>query len=210
MRNVGTEHPVRVSSALLASVLSLGLVALSAACVKRAESPQEAPQEAQTAPLPSTPAADNHPPSLECLLVLPKTITLGEPIELSFLVRNVGPGEVWVLKWQTPLEDFRADVLRIDGEAGTVAYAGPMVKRGDPSREEYVHLDPGASTERVVDLANAYPIAAPGHYRLSFNRGLMDVTSREEDVPRRLDQLRRFPLACPTVEFKVGPAKGGS
>jgi len=194
---------VRARFALF-SLLALLAAAISGGCAK-GESPKE---EAATAPndQPEMPA---HRPKVECLLGPPRLATAGQPIELSFVLRNTGPAPIWVLRWQTPLEDLRGDVLRIVGPDGkTLAYQGPMVKRGDPTPDEYVRLESGAATERVVDAATAYPFTAPGTYSVSFTRGLADVVTRESDVPRRRDLLRPIPLTCGPFDFQVVAGKG--
>jgi len=183
---------------------------MGGACAK-----SEAPKE--EAPTASNAAKEmpDHPPEIECLLAPPQSVGVGEPIELTFVLRNVGPAPIWVLRWQTPLEDLRGDVLQIVGADGKpLSYQGPMIKRGDPTPEEYVRLEPGAGTERVVDAGAAYPIATPGTYSVSFTRGLADVANRERDVPRRRDLLRPFPLTCGPAKFQVvagdaGAARGG-
>ncbi len=154
-----------------------------------------------------TPTLD-HPPSLFCLLGPPRKATLGGPIEVSFVLRNTGPAPVWVLRWGTPLEDFRGDALRIvDPNGQPLEYQGPMVKRGDPAAQDYVRLEAGASTERVVDVAAAYEFTTPGQYSLSFESGLFDTAMQEGDVPRRRDQLQQQPLSCGPFEFVVDAAK---
>lgn len=190
-----------------APVALLSLLALWAAAAGGCARPEAPPEEAATASddHPEMPA---HPPELECLLGPPRRATVGQPIEISFVLRNTGPAPVWVLRWQTPLEDLRGDVLGIVGPDGKpLPYQGPMVKRGDPTPEDYVRLEPGAASERVVDAGAAYPIAAPGAYKVSFTRGLADVITREGEVPRRRDLLRPFPLTCEPADFQVGAAK---
>ncbi|MEP7013276.1 MAG: protease [Acidobacteriota bacterium] len=168
----------------------------------------KAPQEEAAAAANEQKEMPEHPPKLECLLSPPRLATLGKAVELTFVLRNTGPAPVWVLRWQTPLEDLRGDVLQIVGPDGKpLAYQGPMVKRGDPTPEEYVRLESGAAAERVVDIAAAYPFAAPGTYSVTFNLGLADVAGREGDVPRRRDLLRPFPLSCGPVDFPVAAAK---
>ncbi|HEV7672051.1 MAG TPA: hypothetical protein VGS22_26320 [Thermoanaerobaculia bacterium] len=178
----------------------LALAATSGGCVKG----ERAKEEAATAPNAQAEMPD-HPPKLECLLGPPRAAVLGQPIEISFVLRNTGPAPVWVLRWQTPLEDLRGDVLRIVGPDGhPLAYQGPMVKRGDPTPDDYVRLESGAASEKVVDVGAAYSFAAPGRYSVSFTRGLADVLNRESDVPRRRDLQRPFPLTCGPLEFQVG------
>ncbi len=184
--------------------LLIFLAATTGGGCAKANAPQEeaaaAPNEQKEMP--------ELPPKLECLLSPPRLATLGKPVELTFVLRNTGPAPIWVLRWQTPLEDLRGDVLRIVGPDGQpLDYQGPMVKRGDPTPEEYVRLESGAASERVVDLAAAYPFAAPGTYSVSFDRGLADVAAREGDVPRRRDQLRPFPLSCGPFDFQITTGK---
>ncbi len=121
------------------------------------------------------------------------------------MLTNGGSAPVWVLRWGTPLEDFSGDALRIVGPDGRVLeYQGPMVKRGDPGMQEYVRIEPNASTERVIDAASAYSFAAPGRYSVSFDRGLLDTLTGQGEIPRPRDRHRPIDLTCGPVEFEVG------
>lgn len=140
---------------------------------------------------------------LECSMSVPPRLKVGEPVELRFQLRNPTASPLFVLEWHTPFEGLLANFLRVTRNGQDVPYQGPMMKRGDPSAEEYVTLQPGASAEAQVEVSLAYDFQQPGHYRLAFRDSLMDVVTRQAEVPRPLGRFQPLPVQCPAVETTI-------
>ena len=88
-------------------------------------------------------------PVLKGKLVASDVYDSAEPIKLRFDLTNSGAEDLYVLKWNTPLEGLNSDCLKvIRGENNKVAYDGPMIKRGSPGPEDYVLVPAGENRNR--------------------------------------------------------------
>ena len=146
-------------------------------------------------------------PEMECQIQPRPPLTAGGPVRIRFALTNPSDDPVWVLSWNTPLEErWMGTVFTLTGPGGEeIPYQGPMVKRGEPAREEYVEIAPGGTAEAVVDLAQVYEFKNPGRYRLQVTRDLLDLVPNGEDVPRSLDMFGPAPLRCNEVLLEVSP-----
>lgn len=126
---------------------------------------------------------------------------------LRFELANRSQAPLRVLQWNTPLEGWKGTILTVTREGEELPYQGPMLKRGDPGREEYAEIAAGGRIEATVDLAEVYDVSRPGSYRVEVTGDLLDVTS--EAVPRPRDRHQSMPLRCEPATFRVpgaGPA----
>jgi hypothetical protein len=148
-------------------------------------------------------------PRLDCRLEAVPPLTAGGPAAVRFTLTNRGDSPVWVLRWNTPLEErWKGTIFAIvadDAGGRELPYQGPMVKRGDPGREEYAEIPAGGSATGVADLAQVYDLSEAGSYRVEVTQGLHDVTTNAADVPRPRDRQRAFPLSCPPLDLEVAP-----
>ena len=48
-----------------------------------------------------------------------------------------------MLTWYTPLEGMAGEILQVTRDGAKLPYQGILAKRGDPTREEYVTIEPG-------------------------------------------------------------------
>ena len=94
---------------------------------------------------------------------------------VNFTLTNRGSQPVSVLKWHTPLEGIRNDIFQILHEGKPVPYVGPMVKRGQPTAEDFVTLAPGETVSAVVDLGAVYAFPEPGQYEVRYDPKLLDA-----------------------------------
>ncbi len=142
--------------------------------------------------------------TLECSLSVPATVKAGQPVTARFQLTNRTGRPLYVLKWRTPLEGrLLGNDFEITRDGTTLAYQGPMAKRGNPGAESYVTLTPGESVEATVELSLAYDFSQPGRYRIAFRNELLDVADKKADVPRTLDQFQPMPVQCPVVETTI-------
>lgn len=160
--------------------------------------------------VPSLEASASRPPDLACRLDAEPGAVAGGPVKVRFTLTNRGARGARVLRWQTPLEGFWADVFDVTFGGKKLAYEGPLMKRADPVREDYVEIAPGKSVTAVVDLAGPYDLRSPGTYRVAFTRGLLDVAREGEAVPRPRGEHRRRSLACEAIDVVVAGGQAGS
>jgi hypothetical protein len=150
--------------------------------------------------------ASPSPLPLECRIEPQSPSKAGGPAEIRFVLTNPSSDPVWFLRWNTPFEGWRGTIFTVTDPDGTeVPYAGPMVKRGDPGREEYVEIPAGGSVDAEVDLANVYDLGKPGRYRLQVTGGLIDLTTDGASVPRTREQHQGADLRCGEVTLEIGP-----
>lgn len=149
-------------------------------------------------------------PVLECSVTPRPPLTAGGPVQIRFALTNPEDGPVWVLTWNTPLEQWMGTVFTVTGPGGEeIPYQGPMAKRGEPAREDYVEIAPGGTAEATVDLAQVYEFKNPGRYRLQVTGDLFDVTRDGDDLPRSPDLFGPAALRCNEILLEVGPKAGG-
>lgn len=154
-------------------------------------------------------SSQSDPPfGIECALRVEEPLRAGGPVVLRFaLSRSAGSDEkpVYALRWYTPLEGVRGNFLKVERDGAALAYQGPLVKRGDPSLEDYVEVYPGKPVEGTVDLGPAYDFSRPGSYSIEFKTGLADLVDEPTLLPRSREAHHAVPLACPAVRFELRP-----
>lgn len=144
-------------------------------------------------------------PRMECQIQPRPPLTAGGPVQIRFALTNPTDETAWVLAWNTPLEQpALGTVFTLTGPGGEeIPYQGPMAKRGEPAREDYVEIAPGGTAEAVVDLAQVYEFKNPGRYRLQVTGDLFDVTADSDQIPRSVDLFGPAPLRCNEILLEV-------
>ena len=145
---------------------------------------------------------------LRCRWQAPAQVAAGEPVPLHFTISNTGGTALWVLTWNTPFEDggWFGPYVEVQRQGEALRYQGPMMKRGDPQRDDYLRLAPGASHSAVVDLSLPFDLSQPGRYRVQPRLRLHDVTSQAPSRPRSAHALH--PLDCEALEIEVLQPRG--
>jgi hypothetical protein len=141
--------------------------------------------------------------SLDCTLEMDETCPVDEPVNLRFELHNQSDCPLYVLIWYTPLEGLAGEIFQVTRNGEELRYQGMLGKRGDPSREEYITIEPGEVTSAEVDLRMGYDLSTPGSYQVEFTAGLQDVTDDASLVPRKRDGHRPQPLSCNRVSFNT-------
>ena len=156
--------------------------------------------------LPISVMADNKKDAVDlvCKMSVPVKAATGKSVKFKFEITNRGKQAVNVLTWNTPLEGFFGKFLQITGPQGELEYSGAMVKRGAPTREDYVSIRPGATKTKTLDLATAYELKAAGKYEVVFTGKLIDATTGK--IPRGFTEHAAFEITCPPVSFEVSHA----
>jgi hypothetical protein len=144
--------------------------------------------------------------SLDCTLEMDETYRVGEPVSLRFALHNPTDRPLYVLIWYTPLEGMAGDIFQVTRNGDKLPYQGMLAKRGDPTRDEYVVVEPGETASAQVDLKAGYGLSTPGSYLVQFTTGLQDVTGDGSLLPRKRENHRPQPVPCNTVGFSIVPA----
>ncbi|GGN65976.1 M35 family metallopeptidase [Nocardia rhizosphaerihabitans] len=149
---------------------------------------------------------DNQP--FECSLQGRTSYRLGEPIVLTFAIRNAANHTYALLTWNTPLAGDPLNFLVLTRDGITVRYDGRHVQRGNPADSDYLALAPGQSRTADIDIARLYRIEEPGHYRATLATVLSDARAVDpgtERPARSLAEHAQHPLPAASVEFTVTP-----
>ena len=155
----------------------------------------------------SVPGAAPAAESLHCVLRAPVRVAVGAPVPLRFGVTNRGRLAVSVLEWNTPFEGWFGAYVEVTRDGVALPYRGPMLKRGEPSADEYLSFGAAQTRRATVDLAQPFDLSQPGLYRVQARITLHDVAGAR--VPQRARALHEArPLACNAVELRIVPAFG--
>lgn len=162
--------------------------------------------DSTTTPDPSPSPNPGQTPTLQCRVEPSSPLTAGGPVEIRLVLTNPTREPLWFLKWNTPFEGWRGSIFTvIDPRGVEVPYGGPLMKRSDPSRDEYEQIPPGGTVEAAADLSNVYDLRTPGRYTLRVTDGLVDLTADAASVPRTREQHQPAPLQCEEVVLPLTP-----
>lgn len=142
---------------------------------------------------------------LRCAVEAASQAAAGQPVWLRFTLANVGPAALQVLRWNTPWEgQWFAPFVTVEVDGRALRYAGPAIKRAEPRAEDYLRLEPGASTTAEIDLALPFQLGQPGRYRVTPRLRLMDVfEAGAAAAPRPRERHAGMDLPCAAVEFTL-------
>jgi peptidyl-Lys metalloendopeptidase len=145
-------------------------------------------------------------PTVDCRVEPGSPLAAGGPAEIRIVLANPTSEPIWFLRWNTPFEGWRGTIFTLTGpDKAEIPFTGPMVKRGEPGRDEYVQIPPGGEVDATVDLATVYELRNPGRYRLRVTGGLADLTADGASLPRPRDRHQGVELRCKEVEFTLTP-----
>jgi peptidyl-Lys metalloendopeptidase len=91
-----------------------------------------------------------------------------EGAAMSFTMRNEGDKAISVLKWQTPFFGIEHDLFDVNVGGMDAEYNGRWIKRGAPTAEDWMTLQPGEARSIEIDLSEAYDFSATGQYQMKY------------------------------------------
>jgi hypothetical protein len=155
---------------------------------------------------------------LEAVLQAPASLPEGESVEVRFILINRSETGLYVLKWYTPLEGLQGDIFRVTRDGEPIPYNGRLVLRGDPTGDDYVHLDPGESVSATVDLATvgengapAYDFSRPGCYTIAFiSPRISHVAKSVTDMARSVEDLHPIQIPSEPVRVEITGSSGSA
>ena len=150
-----------------------------------------------------TPKAKDGGPPLKCTIEARDTYFLDDRVVVLFLLENRVERDLHVLQWRNPLEGVREKIFRVWRSGGELAYRGPKIYRGKPTRASYETIEAGKTVITKVDLAAHYRFERRGSYSLEFTGGILDHAWGDIVRVARPADFRRLPLSCNSVNFQM-------
>ena len=143
-------------------------------------------------------------PGLQCTLQAPARVVVGQPVRLTFTLTNRGASPLRVLEWNTPFEGWFAPYVQVARDGNAVPYRGPVMKRGDPSADEYFSLAAGGARRADVDLALPFDLSVPGRYLVTPQLTLFDqFAGGAKAAARPRDAHVPLALPCNPIEVEI-------
>jgi hypothetical protein len=127
----------------------------------------------------------------------------GKPVRIGFTLQNISDKNLWVLKWYTPLEDIKGKIFQVTCDGKEILYEGRMVKRGDPTKDDYIFLAPKDSVFAEVDLSKAYSLPVCDECYVAFKGRIHDIVTDESLLPNKSEKHQWVDIPGNTVTFSV-------
>ena len=96
----------------------------------------------------------------------------GEEIECEVTIANSHDRDCYLLARNTPLEGLRSHIFSVSTGGKVLPYDGMFLKRGPPSKEEYIFVRAKSSVSVSVDLSRVYNFASTGAYNVQLKMKL--------------------------------------
>lgn len=127
----------------------------------------------------------------------------GESVRIGFTLQNTSDENLWVLKWYTPLEGIKGKIFQVTCDGNEIPYEGRMVKRGDPTKDDYIFLAPKDSVFAEVDLSEAYSLPVCNECHVIFKGRIHDIVTDESLLPNKSEKHQWVDIPGNTVSFRV-------
>jgi hypothetical protein len=140
---------------------------------------------------------------VELSVKMQPTYQTNKPAVVEYIFTNNTKKTLYVLDWNSPLEGFKNKIFQAYRDGKALEYNGPMVKRGNPAKDNYKEIKPGNSISAKLDLAKAYDLTQAGKYRFEYPGKLMDYSYDGAAIPKTLDNLTPYQTAGSTINFTI-------
>jgi len=91
-----------------------------------------------------------------------------EPVLVDVTITNAGARKAKLLGWMLPAAELEESVFVVTRGGQRAAFVGPHYKRARAEAGDFVHLAPGASLTRQVDLSRFYDLSQTGDHDLQL------------------------------------------
>jgi len=118
-------------------------------------------------------------PIISCAISVQSTSLRADEILLDFIITNNSNKGISLLTWYSPLEGFLSNLFVITKLKNNelIEYQGPLVKRSQPTEDDFLSLAAKESITRQIDLSQAYQLTE-GRFSLKLNRTTMQLRSQ--------------------------------
>jgi len=188
------------------AMMLVTLMLLSSGCLQR----EGKASLAQDEPVGSDPIGSQGA-DLQAFLSAPDQVSLCDPIPIVFTVTNQSDRTLYLLKWYTPLEGIAGKIIQVARDGQELDYLGILAMRGDPTRDQYVTLEPGASASAEFDITEYFDFGQPGEYQVTFQSPWISYLSENpEDLALSVDDLGPVEIPSAPLIINVNPGDGSA
>ena len=116
---------------------------------------------------------------------------------VTFTMRNESNESVSILKWQTPFFGIEHDLFDVNVGGMDADYNGRWIKRGAPTKDDWMTLQPGEAKSVEIDLSEAYDFSATGQYQMKYAIDLAqsdDTHDRGSHHDVQSKRIESFPI----------------
>ncbi len=92
-------------------------------------------------------------------------------------IRNDSAKDMYVLRWQTPVNGIQGNLFDVRLDGAQVAYTGRLYKHASPKAEDYVRIPAGGEIGAEVDLSAFYDMSRTGEYTVRYRSVVQDALS---------------------------------
>lgn len=128
---------------------------------------------------------------------------LGKPVMIKFILENFSDENIRILTWYTPLEGLKGKIFKVTCDGKEIPYEGRMIKRGNPTLDDYINVVPKGSVSAEVDLSSAYNLSICNECRVEFKGRIHDIISGEAPIPQERDEQRWIDIPGNSVVFQI-------
>jgi hypothetical protein len=141
---------------------------------------------------------------LETKFTVRNNYNSNENVIVDFEIRNKTGNDLFVLPWNTPLEGIVSDCIKIIGKRNDkIEYDGIMIKRGEPTPEDFILIKNGESKRREINLSEAYDLSSQDEYTLEFNPENLVILPSSTNINEGFIALEKSISTFDTVSNKV-------
>jgi peptidyl-Lys metalloendopeptidase len=142
-------------------------------------------------------------------LSVPAPVLRGDvDVVVNVSVTNTTRQAITLLRWELPTERHEGAAFRILLDGKPVTYTGVLIKRGTPTRDDYVRIEPGATLSYDVELTAAYDLSRNGTYTIEYvgkGGGAESAALRSEAMYLWLEARSERAPAAPETQINPTP-----
>lgn len=140
---------------------------------------------------------------IKYILTAKDTFIKDNPIIVNFTLQNISNEKLWVLIWYTPLEGLKGNIFQVTCEGKEIPYEGPMVKRGQPSKADYIYIESGKSVSKEFDLSMAYQVPDSQACTIAFKGMIYDYATSSNTLPKRAEEQQMVNILGNSITIRV-------
>ena len=126
-----------------------------------------------------------------------------QPIIIEFTLENHSSENLWLLKWYTPFEGLKGKIFRVTCDGKEIPYEGQMVKRGHPTKDDYIYVASEDSVSSEVNLSDAYTFPTSYECKVEFKGRIYDFSKSEGSLPKKSEEHQMINITGNSVTFDV-------